>query len=241
MNLAKQQSIRKIWIVLQEIKEKLILTQDDDTTINFPKIPRGIYLQKWLEILGENASEDMIINERAEVIKGLNKRYIVDFEEEMDNFVRFTTTEKFDDFCKKIEKKYSILPETNKNKVVIKFPSKTIGKRKNLITRDKITGDFYYKNKPIKFENKETIYYLIFECLYEKGDLEGFCSYETINRYLEKYGKEQYTDNKQIMDRIKNGIINLFRFSNLPSKAPDGKELIQKIRGKGIILYNPPL
>jgi len=113
-----------------------------------------------------------------------------------------------------------------------------MGKRGTLITRDR-DGGFYYKNKPIKFKNKEAIYYLIFECLYEKADLNGFCSYETINKYLVEHGKEEYTDERQMKDRIKNGIMNLFRFSNLPLKAPDGKELIQKIRGKGIILYNP--
>jgi len=113
-----------------------------------------------------------------------------------------------------------------------------MGKRGTLITRDR-DGGFYYKNKPIKFKNKEAIYYLIFECLYEKADLNGFCSYETINKYLVEHGKEEYTNERQMKDRIKNGIMNLFRFSNLPLKAPDGKELIQKIRGKGIILYNP--
>jgi hypothetical protein len=111
--------------------------------------------------------------------------------------------------------------------------------RKTLITRDKESGDFYYKNKPIKFDNKGAIYYLIFECLYENGGIEGFCSYENINRYLEKHGEKEYTENQQIADRIKNGLVNLFRFSNLPQKTPNGKNLIRKIRGKGLTLYNP--
>lgn len=110
-----------------------------------------------------------------------------------------------------------------------------------LITRDKTNGDFYYKNKLIKFDNKDTIYYLIFECLYTKGDLKGFCFYESINRYLEKQGQERLVDNQKIKDRIKNGLENLFRFTNLPRKAPDGKKIIQKSRGKGITLYNPPI
>jgi len=110
-----------------------------------------------------------------------------------------------------------------------------------LITRNEKSGDFYFKNKPIKFQNKEAIYYLIFECLCEKGELDGFCSYETINKYLEKHNKEELTDEQQIKNRIKNGIENLFRFSNLPRKAPDGKELIRKVRGKAVILHNPPI
>ncbi|MFC1630201.1 hypothetical protein ACFL06_01540 [Patescibacteria group bacterium] len=113
--------------------------------------------------------------------------------------------------------------------------------RKTLITRDKETGDFYYKNKIIKFDNKEAIYYRLFECLYENGDLKGFCSYKDINKYLEKHGGKEYTENQQIADRIKNGLASLFRFANLPQKTPDGKDLIRKIRGKGLTLYNPSL
>jgi len=113
-------------------------------------------------------------------------------------------------------------------------------KGKSLITRDK-NGDFYYKNKLIKFENKDAIYYLIFECLYETEDINGFRSYEAINRYLEKNGKEEYTDERQIKDRIKNGVASLFRFSNLPKKTPTGKEMIDIIRGKGLALNNPKI
>lgn len=141
--------------------------------------------------------------------------------------------EKINNALKKYIKSKEIIEET-KDRAQIK-------KERNLITRDKRNGDFYFKNKLIKFENKEAIYYLIFECLYEKGDLNGSCSYETINKYLEDHDKEKYTDRQQILNRIKNGIMNLFRFSDLPQKAPDGKELIQKVRGKRIILYNPQL
>ena len=113
--------------------------------------------------------------------------------------------------------------------------------KKTLINRGRETGDFYYKNRPIRFENKNANYYLIFECLYEKGDVNGFCSYETINKYLESHSKEKSPDEQSIKDRIKNGIVNLFRFSDLPEKTPDGKKIIQKVRGKGIVLYNPLL
>jgi len=241
MNIAEQKSIEKIWIVLQEIQEKQQILQDDDATIDFPKEPSGFYLKALLEIEGGEMRRSAILNARAEIIKGLARRGVIDIEEEMFSTIRFTTTDKFDSFYKEIEKKYNTIRKSKENKTEQKIQLKDSEKRKTLITKDKTTGDFYYKNKLIKFENKEAIYYLIFSCLYENGDLEGFCSYEIINRYLEEHGKEKYSNEQQIMDRIKNGIINLFRFSNLPLKAPDGKNLIRKVRGKGIILYNPPL
>lgn len=102
MNFAEQQSIKKTWIVLQEIKEKSISTYNVDAIIDLPRMPSGVYLQKWLEIHNGDIDEDSIFNERAEIISGLCRKEIIDFEEEMKNVVRFTTTEKFDDFCKKI-------------------------------------------------------------------------------------------------------------------------------------------
>lgn len=121
---------------------------------------------------------------------------------------------------------------------IVKSPQK---EPVSLITRNKATGDFYFKGKLIEFKNKTAIYYLIFECLFRESNLEGFCSYETIDNYLVKHSKTEYSDRKQILNRIKNGIVNLFRFSNLPQKTPDGKDLIQRMRGRGLILYNPPL
>lgn len=242
MNLAEQQLIRKLWVILQEIKEKFSLFQEDvDVYIDLPKIPRGIYLKKWLEICGESASEKIVLNERADIINGLCRREVISLEEEMDDIVRITVKRlKFNSFYKKIEKEYRAIPEADKTKVGVIFLPEEIEKRKIIIARDK-NGDFFYKNKSIKFEDKDAIYYLIFECLFEQSDLAGFCSYEIINHYLEKHGKEEYTTDRQKIDRIKNGITNLFRFSNLPSEAPDKKKIIQKVKGKGVILYNPPL
>lgn len=114
-------------------------------------------------------------------------------------------------------------------------------KQKYLITRDKQTGDFFYNGKSIKFENKGAIYYLIFECLFMNGDLDGFCSYDKVEEYLIRHGQDKCNKQKQKINRIKNGIENLFRFSNLSECAPDGKEIIKKRRGKGAILYNPTI
>jgi len=105
-----------------------------------------------------------------------------------------------------------------------------------LITRDSKTGNFYCQNKLIEFKNTKSIYYFLFECLYEKSQINGFCDYETMNKYLEERGEEKYEDRKKKIDRIKNGMQNLFRFSNLKNETPTGKKLIMPVRGKGWIL-----
>lgn len=177
------------------------------------------------------------------LLKKFKEEYgiIIDFREigkKKHCYYEIALPKDFNKRCKEIQNKLKKVLSKVKEKEVLK--KEVVEKGGNLITRD-VNGEFYYKNKPIKFTNKEAIYYLIFECLYEKGNLDGFCPYDTINKYLEENGKEEYTDERQIRDRIKNGIMNLFRFSNLPSKTPNRKELMQKVKGKGIILYNPSL
>lgn len=137
-----------------------------------------------------------------------------------------------------VDKKLEKISKSHIKKIKTKEKTE---KEKNLITRDKESGDFRFRNKLIEFRNKKTIYYLVFECLYEEGDLNGFCPYNNINEYLEKHDIEKYYDNLKIRKRIRNGISNLHRFSNLEPNAPDGKKLIDINRGKGITLYNPSL
>jgi len=208
-------------------------------------------------------------NKIIEVLEGSKKRFLAEFRSEPETpysrfffnkqmaldrqrllSYEFLDEERFDFYIWTITIKNSskiaqlkdllIKDELGKTEKELKFIKTKIENKDTLITRNG-NGDFYYKNKPIKFDNKETIYYLIFECLYERGDLEGFCSYENINKYLIEYGKIEYSDNRKIIDRIKNGIQCLFRFTDLSERTPDNKSLIKKVKGKGMILYNPKL
>jgi len=245
MNLAEQQSIKKTWIVLQEIKEKIISTYNVDVIIDLPRIPSGIYLQKWLETHNGDADENRIFNERAEIISGLCRKQIIDFEEETKDTVRFTTTEKFDDFCRKIEKKYNALLKAERGKVVVKLPLRTAEKRKSLITRDK-NGDYFYNGRRIEMSH-ETLYCQLFDILFLRCDQSGFISYEEIERELVKreYPESQttYSRNKRINNAIFNKQQGLFRFAKvnskrLQNKTPDGRTLIELVRGKGLKLNN---
>ena len=75
-----------------------------------------------------------------------------------------------------------------------------------------------------------------------ESDGNGFCDYETINKFLERNGEDKLDDIEKIRKRINNGVASLFRFTkNLPHKAPAGKEIVMIQRGKGLLFYNPKI
>ena len=224
-----KKSDKDIWLILQKIREELI--KGKSRVIVYSATPKeykkemSIFreLNSWgaIYLFQRHHIPTSIIYRRGKKILKKTEKYLIPFRVE----------QKFKEVFQFFQEKQKTIPTK------IKIQKTEEGR--TLITRDK-EGDFYYKNKLIELENKDAIYYLIFECLYGKGNLEGFCSYKTINKYLEEHGKKKLTGSLQKNNRIKNGIINLFRFSELPQKTPDGKKIIQKVRGKGIILYNPP-
>jgi len=114
---------------------------------------------------------------------------------------------------------------------------KNVDETQHLIYKNS-DGDYFWKDKPIDI-TKNTIHYLILDCLYENGDVNGFCDYSTIDKYFSTHGKGQYKNQEQTLKRIRNGVASLFRFSNLKSTTPDGKKLIRKLRGEGLIFHNP--
>ena len=192
--------------------------------------------KEWVEVIPENSDNDIDricfdVYHLLKFIEKDNSRVVVPFidQEKSIKDYRFYANRIHLYLLEKVDKK--------ENRTATKSDETS----KKLITRDAETGDFYYKNKLIEFRSKETIYYWVFECLYEKPDHNGFCSYENINKYLQENGEDECTYKRQIKDRIKNGIVNLFRFSNLPQKTPTGKDLIEKVRGKGLVLNNPTL
>jgi len=245
MNLAEQQSIIKLWTILQEISEQVLLLENDDAYIELPKIPRGIYLQKWLDILGEDITEETIIDERALLINALCRREVIDFEEELSSAIRFIKTSKFNKFCKEIESKYNAIPKDYKIKITAKMPLRD-EKGNNLITRDRY-GDYHFNEKKVVM-NKETTYYQIFDILFLEGEQNGFLSYEEIEKALTKRGYPESKTDESRNKRINNAIFNkqqgLFRFAKINSKRlenklPNGQQLIELIRGKGLKINNP--
>lgn len=146
-------------------------------------------------------------------------------------------------WIKPIEPNFSELCEKYKKRVN-KESKKEIHIKKNnklLVSRDNATGDYFYKNKIIAMD-KNNIYYKIFDILYLHNNGDGFLSYEEIEKHLRK--RNEPTKNKEVRDkRIKNAKNNLFRFAKIGSERlkneiPNGKKLIEIIRGRGLKLNN---
>ncbi len=249
MNIAEQKSIEKIWIVLQEIQEKRQILQDDDSIIDFSKEPSGFYLKTILLIEGGEMRRSAIVRAREEIIKGLAKRgviKIVSIDETILGKIRLTITERFDDFYKEIEKKYNAIRKADEVKTETKSLPKETEIRRNLITRDK-NGDYFYSGRRIEMSH-ENLYYQLFNILFIRCDQSGFISYEDIERELAKkeYPESQntYSRNKRINNAVFNTQQGLFRFAKvngkrLQNKIPDGRALIELVRGKGLKLNNP--
>lgn len=141
MNIAKQQAIAKTWIVLQEIQEKVELTNNTDAPLYLPSIPAKAYLKEYKKIFGKDIDDDYIFRERVEILGGLERKDIIDFEhEEFPGMISFTTTHLYYDYYKKIKKQYKqIRSEIVEQENVLEWKTLKLNLSK---------GNLQYKNNP---------------------------------------------------------------------------------------------
>ena len=120
-------------------------------------------------------------------------------------------------------------------------PISKIDDRRYLMSKNS-EGDYFYKDKRIE-ANKTAIYYQIFDILYTHCDQNGFLSYGSIENHLIKRNFPESENEQKRNKRINNAIFNeqqgLFRFAKINNKkfnnrTPDGKKLIELVRGKGL-------
>lgn len=115
---------------------------------------------------------------------------------------------------------------------------------KRLIEKDS-NGDFSYNSKFVQL-SKDTLPYKILDALYENSDQDGYLSYEDIEKILVKSGEAESVSDSERDKRILNAVSDtqgLFRYARVNNKAlenktPKGGVLIDKRRGKGLILNN---
>ena len=143
MDTAKQQAIAKTWIVLQEIQEKVELTNNTDAALYLPSIPAKAYLKEYKKIFGEDINDEYIFRERVEILSGLERKDIISFEhEEFPGMMSFTTTHLYDGYYKKIRRQY----EQIRSAIV---EQEDVFEWKNL-KLNLSKGSLQYKNNPPK-------------------------------------------------------------------------------------------
>lgn len=116
--------------------------------------------------------------------------------------------------------------------------------QQNKIIQKKM-GNFYYLGKPISVGEK-TIYYNLLDILLSLSDQDGFLSYKKITSEMKKRLKNGLlnTDVKEInLKSISNAKEYLFQYSKVneeafKNKTPNGKEIIQVVRGSGLKINN---
>lgn len=113
--------------------------------------------------------------------------------------------------------------------------------RKPVLFIEQDNADFYCREHLIKFNDPASINAKVFRAIFKHADGSGLASYEDINSELEKNGEKVLTERSKIIQRIRNAIHNLFRYSDLPNEIPSGEKLLEITRGKGIVFRNPKI
>lgn len=141
MNIAEQQTIAKTWIVLQEIQEKIELTNNTDAALYLPSIPAKAYLKEYKKIFGEDIDDEYIFKEREEILSGLERKDIISFEhEEFPGMISFTTTHLYDDYYKKIRRQYEqVRSAVTDQESILEW---------NNLKLNLLKGSLQYKNNP---------------------------------------------------------------------------------------------
>lgn len=136
--------------------------------------------------------------------------------------------------------------ESTPMQVVAQDASRNTEKLGRLIHKD-AHGDFFYDGKRIEM-SQGTIYYKVFDVLYEQADQRGFLSYEKIEKFLVNSGMEGIENvmgrNKRITNAM--GMTGLFNSAKvggdrLKNETLDGRKLVEPVVGKGWKLNNPKI
>ncbi len=104
-----------------------------------------------------------------------------------------------------------------------------------------------YKNGKVSFEMKtktvrkiDSLHLLLLRALLFESDNQGFISYQKIEDFFVKHGKIPIENKRASRKRIWDTIFAMFRFLGIASKYR-GINLLKKIAGKGLKLYNPEI
>jgi len=105
-------------------------------------------------------------------------------------------------------------------------------------------NQLFCKSKLIDFPDLDSVYVKVVEAFLSIAGENGFCSIEIINDYLEDAGFPKLKSKQDKAKRIHNALTTLYRERKsqkkpFPKRAPDGKKIIELVKGKGWVFHNP--
>ncbi|OGI28439.1 MAG: hypothetical protein A2420_00795 [Candidatus Moranbacteria bacterium RIFOXYC1_FULL_44_13] len=139
------------------------------------------------------------------------------------------------------------LLENLKAKKTIPEQKKSGEEEKQRLIKRGANGDYYFNGNLIE-ANKKADYFAAFDILFTQHDANYFLSYEDIEEEFVRRGLERAGSTEKTIVRISNALHNksqgFFRLAKVNGKrikneAPDGKEIVSIVRGKGLELNNP--
>ncbi len=90
---------------------------------------------------------------------------------------------------------------------------------------------FFYNRKPIIIENQKSLYFLIFQTIYNLVPFGGYVEYTEINQQITKEGEKNISDFSEMRKRIQNAVVSdhqgFFRYAKIRDK-----NLIKKIKNE---------
>ena len=111
---------------------------------------------------------------------------------------------------------------------------------------DKRSGSYYYKGNPIEISNTDTIYFIIFDVVFDLMPDGGFRTYKAIEKEMDKRRVRGHKISRLAGDkaaaRIRTNLTSekngFFRYANISNSATMGHPLIETKKGAGITFNN---
>jgi len=105
------------------------------------------------------------------------------------------------------------------------------------------SGSIHINDRLIDFRPRNGLQQLLIQALIEESDLNGYCSYQKIDKYFVKNRRPTIVNHDGQVKRIHNALESLYRSHkrrlSFPRKAPDGQPIIRVHDGEGLTLHNP--
>ena len=234
-----EDSFWDIWKTYQEIQKLLGIAGPQNSTIS---------------ILLE--SRNISLDSKIATLKDMGKKKILEFNTPIDwaNTKLIETKvnlKRFRKDYKEIENEAQKRGETNKKELIRGDATKenSIGSQSKqnayYITKDR-EGNYYREGKLISVPNKDTLYYILFDVVYNLISEGGLVTYEEIEKSLRKRKVKSIkitpmqgaARNKRIQNNLTDNKNGFFRYASIDNEVVGGKELIKVERTKGIRFNN---
>ncbi len=111
---------------------------------------------------------------------------------------------------------------------------------------DKKDGDFYHEGRPIQIRGRDTLYFAVFDTVFNLMPDGGEKKYteieKALRRRLVRGSKIRPLKGAKMRDRIRHNLTSnkngFFRYANISNATSEGQAIIETRKGEGIVFRN---